>query len=344
MVKVVGNSQGQIYTSNGKALQSTGTSPVIDNLTVIPSTSSQTITAPEGINGYNPITVNAVTSDIDQNIIASNIKKNVEILGVTGDYEGIIPSGTLNITSNNNYDVTNYANANVNVPISGFTDIPSYEIDNGTLKRKTYTLTGHEFDNVTTVDDYGLYYAFSNCNLIGNINFENLINIGKWGLYRSFEGCSNLTTVDLSNLTNINQPACLASTFAGCTSLTTIDLSNLTNITGNGVLYDTFYRCTNLQNISFPNLSILNGDGILSQAFRVCTSLTDIYFNALTTTSFGSYINQFSGMLYNTGNKITHTLHFPVNVESTIQGLTGYPLFGGTSGYVVGAFDLPATS
>jgi hypothetical protein len=49
-------------------------------------------------------------------------------------------------------------------------------------------------------------------------------------------------------------------------------------------------------------------------------------------------------MLNSTGTTTTHTLHFPSNLESTIQGLSGYPTFGGTSGYVVLAYDLPATS
>jgi hypothetical protein len=77
--------------------------------------------------------------------------------------------------------------------------------------------------------------------------------------------------------------------------------------------------------------------------FNGCTALTTVSFPALTTSSFGSYINQFTNMLKLTGNTVTHTLHFPSNLESTIQGLTGYPLFGGISGYVVCAFDLPAT-
>ena len=34
------------------------------------------------------MTVNAVTSSIDSNITAGNIKKDVVILGVTGTYEG----------------------------------------------------------------------------------------------------------------------------------------------------------------------------------------------------------------------------------------------------------------
>ena len=58
--------------------------PNIETLTITPTTSQQTITAPSGTDGYNPISVSAVTSAIDSNIIAENIKSGVEILGVTG--------------------------------------------------------------------------------------------------------------------------------------------------------------------------------------------------------------------------------------------------------------------
>lgn len=65
-----------------------GSSPVITSLSVTPTTSSQTITAPSGTDGYSPVNVVAVTSSIDANITAGNIKKDVQILGVTGTYEG----------------------------------------------------------------------------------------------------------------------------------------------------------------------------------------------------------------------------------------------------------------
>lgn len=65
-----------------------GSSPVITSLSVTPTTSAQTITAPSGTDGYSPVNVSAVTAAIDNNIVAGNIKKDVVILGVTGSYEG----------------------------------------------------------------------------------------------------------------------------------------------------------------------------------------------------------------------------------------------------------------
>lgn len=56
--------------------------------TITPQVYGQTLypTAPK--NGITEITVNAVTSSIDANIQAGNIKKDVTILGVTGTFEG----------------------------------------------------------------------------------------------------------------------------------------------------------------------------------------------------------------------------------------------------------------
>ena len=52
--------------------------------TVSPSTSSQTITPDSNYNALTEVTVNAVTSSIDNNIQAGNIKQGTTILGVTG--------------------------------------------------------------------------------------------------------------------------------------------------------------------------------------------------------------------------------------------------------------------
>ena len=58
-----------------------------EQVTITPSTSQQTIVPSQGKNAITQVTVNAVTSAIDINIQAKNIKKDVVILGVTGTYE-----------------------------------------------------------------------------------------------------------------------------------------------------------------------------------------------------------------------------------------------------------------
>lgn len=59
--------------------------PVLETgVEITPTTEDQTISVPEGFDGFDEFTVKGVTSEIDANIVAGNIKKNVEILGVTG--------------------------------------------------------------------------------------------------------------------------------------------------------------------------------------------------------------------------------------------------------------------
>lgn len=80
------NSAGTTYTpSTGKnAITSIKVTPKLQAITITPSTTAQTKTVPTGYAGYGTITVSAVTSSIDADIKAENIKKGVDILGVVG--------------------------------------------------------------------------------------------------------------------------------------------------------------------------------------------------------------------------------------------------------------------
>lgn len=60
---------------------------VLQEKTVNPTTEVQEIVPDLGADGLNRVTVNKVTSEIDSNILSSNIKKDVTILGVTGALE-----------------------------------------------------------------------------------------------------------------------------------------------------------------------------------------------------------------------------------------------------------------
>ena len=74
----------------------------LQSSTVSPSTSTKELGAGQGYIGFSRVTINAVTSTIDSNIKASNIKKDVTILGVTGTVEAAGVNGVttlLNSTS-----------------------------------------------------------------------------------------------------------------------------------------------------------------------------------------------------------------------------------------------------
>lgn len=140
----------------------------------------------------------------------------------------------------------------------------------------------------------------------------------------------NATEADLNNC------------FSLCENLQSFSTPNLETIGPNG-LTSCCSGCSSLTSVaSFDKLKTLKRSAMFSFASG-CILLEDVYFPALTTSSFVDATNQFSNFWNNTGTTKTHTMHFPSNLQTTIQGLSGYPNFGGTSGYVVLAFDLPQT-
>lgn len=276
--------------------------------------------------------------------------------------------GTLPATQN----LSNMPTAIGSIP-SGSSELPSYQVSSGVASRRSGALTGNEFSSITSIGDTGFYYAFANCGqLTGSVVFSSLTSVGTSGLYSAFQNCQNISgLVDLSSLTTVNDNG-LRGAFSGCYRITGVDLSSLTSTNQQGFyqafyfcskltsvdvsslesiggmgFYSAFYYCSALTSVSFDALDTLTEQRCLEQAFRNCPSLQSLYFPSLTTSSFGqTYIDQFNN-IFNSSTASTSgtcTIHFPSNVQSTISGLTGYPLFGGTSGRIVLAFDLTATS
>ena len=288
----------------------TGSTPSISSLSVTPTTSAQTITAPSGTDGYSPISVSAVTSSIDNNITAGNIKKDVTILGVTGTYEGSggsfigiprevsaqgvyqmpaasftfsLPSNATDIGTQGLYYVFQSCTSLTSVDLSSLTTIRGSNGMNSAFRDCT-SLTSANVSNLTTINgSYGMSYTFSGCTSLTSVDLSSLITIsGNNGLSNTFNGCTSLTSVDLSNLTTISASSGMSNTFQGCTSLTSVDLSSLTAVNGGYGLSNTFYGCTHLTSVDLSNLATVNVSYGMQKIFYYCSGLTSVNLSSLT--------------------------------------------------------------
>ena len=241
-----------------------------ETVSITPSTSAQTITPSSGHNGITEVNVAAVTSSIDGNIQAGNIKKDISILGVTGTLnEGITPTGELAITSNGTYNVTDYASANVNVPEKqlGTKTITT----NGTYNASDDNLDGYSEVEVETsgVDINDYYLTSGSYNDIRKyIKKIPLIDTSAvTNMYSMFSGCVELRAIpqlNTSAVTNMN------STFYNCSFLKTIPQLDTSNVTSMNYM---FYFCPSL--ITIPQLDTSNVTDT-SVMFYNCQSLTTI--------------------------------------------------------------------
>ncbi len=335
----------------------------VQSLNVTPTTSAQTITATEGT-GYSPVNVSAVTSAIDNNIVAGNIKKDVTILGVTGTYgtpgplsEGIVrevvTNGTYQVPSssftftlpNTASDVGTYAMYQAFYYCSGLTSVDlSYltKVSGGNAMSQAFYncsgLTSADLSRLATVSGgNAMYQAFRNCGGLTSVNLSSLTVVnGNYGMQGAFYGCTSLVSIDLSNLTVVSSYDGMYQAFCNCSGLTSVDLSRLTSVSGSYGISSIFSGCRNLTSVNFSNLTTISGSSAMSQAFYNCTSLISLYFPSLSSSSFSSYTNQFNNMLLGCSNV---TVSFPASIQSTIGSWSSVTSgFGGTNTTVL--FDL----
>ena len=66
--------------------------PTTQEKTITPKREQQIVFPDNGVFALSKVTIEAVTNDIDSNIVPENIKVGTEILGVQGSYEGLTPS------------------------------------------------------------------------------------------------------------------------------------------------------------------------------------------------------------------------------------------------------------
>jgi len=294
-VTVNGKKQRVILTAS---LVGGGSAPVIEELNVTPSTSAQTITAPEGTDGYSPVNVSAVTSAIDANIQAGNIKNGVTILGTTGTYTGDVaePKIALYTVTANNKTILNRGN---HVDLNGANDVNNYALQyacqGGSSSTTTqYALIGAQ--NLTTISGYqALYYAFDGTTMVSSTGLNNVTSItGFQALYYAFQN-SSVTTADLGSLetaeyksssgsgTTVYSP--LDHMFRG-SSIQSADLSSFKHFvyneggspTSRNGFYYTFQNCLDLTSVDLSSFDALIGGDFL-YAFTGCSALTTITYN-----------------------------------------------------------------
>ncbi len=87
-VTVPASAKIDTYNTYVAAIQTGGGGGNLTTLNVTPTTSAQTLTPTSPVDGWDEVNVSAVTSSIDANITAGNIKDGVTILGVTGTLSG----------------------------------------------------------------------------------------------------------------------------------------------------------------------------------------------------------------------------------------------------------------
>lgn len=136
---------------------------------------------------------------------------------------GVTPTGTINITENGEVDVSNYANANVNVQGSSSTN-----------NAKILPRSGNYFNIYTFIESIDDNYDVS---AVTEIRY----------LFSGLYGLKKAPTMNTSHITNAQQ------LFNQCESLVTVPVYDFSSLTGNNN-YNMFGSCRSLSNESLNNI------------------------------------------------------------------------------------------
>ena len=307
-----------------------GGEPILEDLEVSPTTSEQVITAHQGYDGINQITIAPVTNSIDDDIRPENIKKGVEILGVVGNIEdrpaepvlqnkSVEPStGKQIITADSGYDglgqvtvneVTNSIDSNIKADnIKQGVSILGVQgtLEQGAEVVKKYRPKYVSFYN-NNVEDLTEETQMLDTSLItsmyqmfGNATSFVLkkIDVSEWDTSNvenmSYMFYNNSSLEELGNIGNWDTSKVNTMTymFRACTKLVSLDLSKWKTPKVTNTSY-MFQNCTQLQYLDVSNFS----NEILTNAeymFNNCSRLQELRLDNFNTSKITKMGNMFA--------------------------------------------------
>ena len=229
------------------------------NIIVTPKTTEQTFTPGGVYNAIHTVTVNPVTSDIDANIVASNIKTGVEILGVEGTFDGgsnlqikeVTPTDEVQtVLADDGYDALSRVDV-LATPVEDITITSSQE--NQTIMRSE-----GKFINSVTVPKV-------TSTIDSNIKPENIkMNMSILGVVGTYDGDMNEYFASIPAGTSASAPG-LAKAIIGVPP--TIAFST----TDGSYAFAGMSNLTRLPKIDYSKLTKMN------YTFSGCTGMSDLY-------------------------------------------------------------------
>ena len=292
--------------------------PPLENLEINPSKEEQTFKSKDYY-GYDTVKLNKVTNSIDENIKSENIKKDINILGVTGNVEEI---NTTEISINpsdveqtitpeapyNGFSKVTVGSQSGIDPAEYFeTTVTSSNRNNfgiNTLIKKTPNIT---IDQSVT----NLQYLFQNAYYLKSLNLI-IDDNRELDCYSTFYNCENLTEVkglektkitnaqnmfyschNIVNIPDIDTSLCenFDSIFSNCRSITIVNNIDTSNATNMGSAFASCQKLEEVHNLNTSKVKFFN------YTFSYCRALNTIdKLNATSCTSVNSMFQSCSNL------------------------------------------------
>lgn len=311
-------SSGVVLATEGKYCNTNvKVKPTLEEITITPGSSKQTVSPSEGYAGIGTVTVSKVSTQTktvtptksSQSITPSSGKyfSKVTVKAIPDDY--IIPSGTKEILENGTYDVTDTASVNVNVTV------PTYDFE--TYVGGGFSLSYQDSAPDIVIDPSNMleYYddggvleftalAAGVCTVTESYGYlgegvyetstEYKVRITETE-YSEEKANDGIVTRALTSYSNSRIESVGTGAFAGCTALTSVELSKVTSIAEkafadaavlNKLILRSTTVCTLANPNAFENTPIASGSGYV----YVSDALVDSYKSANNWQTYASQI------------------------------------------------------